>query len=158
MTFIGAFVLMFTVNVELALITAAFVPATAWLTSRYGGRMTRTWQTLFGRVGDFNARIEANVGGIRVVQAFANEDHERRLFAEDNHRYRRTKLDAYRIMAASTSLSYLSMRLTQMIVMVAGTYFVLTGALSNGGFVGFLLLVGVFFRPRSEGTRLNSSH
>ena len=43
--------------------------------------MTRNWQALFGRVGDFNARIEENVGGIRVVQAFANEDHERRLFA-----------------------------------------------------------------------------
>ena len=28
-------------------------------------------RTLFGRVGDFNARIEENVGGIRVVQAFA---------------------------------------------------------------------------------------
>ena len=46
--------------------------------------MTRNWQALFGRVGDFNARIEENVGGIRVVQAFANEDHERRLFADDN--------------------------------------------------------------------------
>jgi ATP-binding cassette subfamily B protein len=31
----------------------------------------------YGRVGDFNARIEENVGGMRVVQAFANEDHER---------------------------------------------------------------------------------
>src|SRR5438046_2598205 len=50
-------------------------------------------------------------------------------------------------MAASTSLSYLSMRLTQMVVMIAGAYFVLTGQLSEGGFVGFLLLVGVFFRP-----------
>jgi ATP-binding cassette subfamily B protein len=39
------------------------------------------------------------------------------------------------------------MRLIQMIVMVAGSYFVLTGELSSGGFVGFLLLVGVFFRP-----------
>ena len=39
------------------------------------------------------------------------------------------------------------MRATQMIVMVAGTWFVLHGALSPGGFVGFLLLVGVFFRP-----------
>ncbi|HET8728077.1 MAG TPA: ABC transporter ATP-binding protein [Alphaproteobacteria bacterium] len=147
MTFLGAFALMLMVNTELALITAAIVPMTAWLTSRYGGRMTQTWQSLFGRVGDFNARIEANVGGIRVVQAFANEDHERRLFAEENQRYRRTKLDAYRIMAASTSLSYLSMRLTQMIVMIAGTYFVLAGELTNGGFIGFLLLVGVFFRP-----------
>lgn len=147
MTLIGAFALMFMVSVELALITACVVPLTGWLTSRYGGRMTQNWQQLFGRVGSFNARIEENVGGIRVVQAFANEDHERRLFASDNQKYRETKLNAYRIMAATTSLSYLSMRLTQMVVMVAGSYFVISGALSQGGFVGFLLLVTVFFRP-----------
>ncbi|WP_162820298.1 ABC transporter ATP-binding protein [Microvirga calopogonii] len=147
MTLVGAFILMFTVNVQLAVITALVVPLTAWLTTRYGGRMTRNWQALYGKVGDFNARIEENVGGIRVVQAFANEDHERRLFAVDNQGYRRTKLEAYRIMAASTSLSYLSMRLIQMVVMVAGSYLVIKGDLSAGGFVGFLLLVGVFFRP-----------
>jgi len=147
MTLFGAFALMFSVNVKLALITALVVPLTAWLTTRYGGRMTRNWQALYGRVGDFNARIEENVGGIRVVQAFANEDHERRLFAVDNQSYRRTKLEAYKIMAASTSLSYLSMRLIQMVVMVAGSYLVLKGELTAGGFVGFLLLVGVFFRP-----------
>jgi ATP-binding cassette subfamily B protein len=147
MTLIGAFILMFSVNVKLAMITALVVPLTAWLTTRYGGRMTRNWQALYGKVGDFNARIEENVGGIRVVQAFANEDHERRLFAVDNQGYRKTKLEAYRIMAASTSLSYLSMRLIQMVVMVAGSYLVLAGELSAGGFVGFLLLVGVFFRP-----------
>ena len=32
-------------------------------------------------------------------------------------------------------------------MLVAGTYFVIRGELTNGGFVGFLLLVGVFFRP-----------
>jgi ATP-binding cassette subfamily B protein len=147
MTFIGAFALMFTVNVKLALITAAIVPVVAWVTSRYGARMTRNWQALYGRVGDFNVRIEENVGGMRVVQAFANEDHERSLFARDNANYRRTKLDAYKIMAASTSLSYMSMRLIQLVVMIAGSYLVLTGELTNGGFVGFLLLVNVFFRP-----------
>ncbi len=138
---------MFTVNAKLALLTTLVVPATAMLASRYGTRMTHSFRTLFGRVGQFNVRIEENVGGMRVVQAFANEDHERQLFAEDNHRYRQTKLEAYRIMAASTSLSYLSMRLTQIIVMIAGTYFVLHGELSNGGFISFLLLIGVFFRP-----------
>ena len=147
MTFLGAFILMFVVNPQLALITAILVPIIAWLSSKYGRQMTRTWGALFGRVGEFNARIEENVGGIRVVQAFANEDHERQLFARDNARYRDTKLQAYRLMSASMSLSYLSMRLTQLVVMVAGTYFVLEGELTNGGFVGFLLLVGVFFRP-----------
>jgi ATP-binding cassette subfamily B protein len=147
MTLAGAFALMVAVNPQLALITAIIVPITGFVTSRYGGRMTRTWRNLFGRVGDFNARIESNVGGMRVVQAFANEDHERRLFAIDNAQYRATKLEAYKTMAASMSLSYMSMRLTQLVVMVAGTYYVLQGQLSNGGFVGFLLLVNVFFRP-----------
>ncbi|WP_454857488.1 ABC transporter ATP-binding protein [Rhizobium binxianense] len=147
MTFIGALILMVTVNWQLATITAVIVPLTAWVTSRYGARMTRNSRALFGRVGDFNARIEESVGGVRVVQAFGNEDHERTLFEKDNQNYRRTKLEAYRIMAGSTSLSYMSMRLTQMVVMIAGSYFVLAGELTAGGFIGFLLLVTVFFRP-----------
>ncbi|MCQ1838277.1 ABC transporter ATP-binding protein [Neorhizobium galegae] len=147
MTFAGALALMFSVNPQLALITAFVVPLTAWVTSHFGGRMTDNFRRLFQRVGDFNARIEENVGGIRVVQAFANEQHERTLFEQDNQNYRRVKLDAYKLMAASSSLSYMSMRLTQMVVMIAGAYFVLSGELTAGGFIGFLLLVGVFFRP-----------
>ena len=147
MTFLGAFALMLWVNMPLALMTAVIVPLTSWISTHYGSRMTRTWRAIYGRVGAFNARIEENVGGIRVVQAFANEDHERALFARDNTGYRDTKLQAYRIMAASLSISYLGMRLTQMVVMVAGAYFVIRGELTAGGFVGFLLLVGVFFRP-----------
>ncbi len=150
MTFLGAFVLMFTVNHQLAVLTGVLVPIIAWVSSRYGRKITRTWGALFARAGDFNARIEENVGGMRVVQAFANEDHERQLFARDNARYRATKLDAYRLLTASTSLSYLSMRLTQLVVMIAGSYFVLHGGLTAGGFVGFLLLVGVFFRPMEK--------
>ncbi len=147
MTLIGAFLLMFAVNWKLALIAFIIVPFMAWVTSRYGARMTRNWRALYGRVGDFNVRIEENVGGMRVVQAFANEEHERKLFARDNAGYRSTKLEAYKLMAASTSLSYMSMRLIQLVVMVAGAYFVLQGELTAGGFVGFLLLVNVFFRP-----------
>jgi ATP-binding cassette subfamily B protein len=147
MTFAGALSLMVSVNWQLALITAIVVPLTAWLTSHFGSRMTQNFRRLFERVGDFNTRIEENVGGIRVVQAFANENYERALFEKDNQSYRRVKLDAYKLMAASTSLNYMSMRLTQMVVMIAGAYFVLSGNLTTGGFIGFLLLVGVFFRP-----------
>ncbi|WP_283194575.1 ABC transporter ATP-binding protein [Rhizobium sp. AN80A] len=147
MTLAGAFILMWWVHPPLAIVTALIVPLAAVVTTRYGGRMTRTWHALYGRVADFNARIEETVGGIRVVQAFANEDHERRLFAVNNAGYLSTKLDAYWAMAASTSLSYLSMRLVQVVVMLVGAWYVTRGELSTGGFVGFLLLVGVFFRP-----------
>ncbi|PZU19039.1 MAG: multidrug ABC transporter ATP-binding protein [Shinella sp.] len=147
MTLIGAFLLMLNVHAPLALLTAVIVPVTAWVTTHYGTRMTATWHALYGRVADFNTRIEENVGGIRVVQSFTNEDYERHLFAESNESYRATKLAAYKVMAASMSLSYLSMRFVQVVVMLAGAWFVIHDGLSAGGFVGFLLLVNVFFRP-----------
>ena len=147
MTLIGALALMLWVHVPLALVTAILVPVTAILTTVYGQRMTQTWHALYGRVAEFNARVEENVGGIRVVQAFANEDHERALFAQNNQNYLSTKLQAYRVMAASMSLSYLSMRFVQVVVMLAGAWFVVRGDLTAGGFVGFLLLLNVFFSP-----------
>jgi ATP-binding cassette subfamily B protein len=147
MTFLGALFLMFTLHTKLALLTALVVPPVAWISSRYGAALAKNWRTLFSQVGNFNARIEETVGGIRVVQAFANEEHERRLFAKDNQSYRATKLDAYRLMAMSRVLTYLSMRMVQVLVMIAGAYFVVRGELTIGSFMGFLLLVNVFFRP-----------
>ena len=45
MTFIGAFILMFTVNPHLALLTTIIVPASALVAGRYGGRMTGSFRT-----------------------------------------------------------------------------------------------------------------
>jgi len=158
MTFIGAFILMATVHLQLALMTIIIVPFMAWLVGRYGAQMTETWRRLFGQVGNFNARVAESIGGIRVVKAFANERHEEKLFATDNANYRTTKLRAYRIMTASITLSYLSTRLVQLVVMIAGTWYVVNGTLSYGGFVGFLLLVEVFFRPVDKITSVMESY
>lgn len=147
MTFIGAFCLMLWINPYLAVLTALIVPLTVWVVSHFGGRMTAVWRSIFSRLGQFNVRLEEALGGIRLVQAFANEDHERRLFAQDNDSYRTAKLEGYRVMAASQALNYMGMRFVQVVVMVVGAGFVLSGELTAGGFVGFLLLVIVFFRP-----------
>ncbi|RAI00542.1 multidrug ABC transporter ATP-binding protein [Acuticoccus sediminis] len=154
MTFFGAFLLMLTINAELALIVGAIVPVIGWLTMWVGTRMTTNFRALFRRVGAFNARLEENIGGMRVVQAFANEAHETALFAEDNARYRTTKLQAYRLMAANSALSYLGLRLIQLVVMVTGTWFVLKGELTAGGFVSFLLLITIFFGPIEKINRI----
>ena len=91
MTLMGVLFLMFWVNPQLAVVTAFIVPLGAWVSLYYGGKMTITWRRIFSGVGDFNARIEETVGGIRVVKAFANEEHERSLFAQDNENYHGTK-------------------------------------------------------------------
>ena len=147
MTLVGAFTLMLLVHWPLALITAFVLPIVVGVGARYGSAMEANWRAQFARVGAFNARLEENIGGIRAVKAFANEEHERRLFAADNHRYKDAKLEAYRIMAGALTMNYLGMRFAQIVVMLAGTCFVVGGGLTIGGFVGFLLLLGVFYRP-----------
>jgi ATP-binding cassette subfamily B protein len=147
MTLIGAFAVMFSIEPKLAMIAATIVPLAGIVTIVFGARMATTWGEIFAKIGDFNARIENNISGMRVVQAFTNEDFEQQLFARNNAAYRTTKLQAYKALTASMTLNYLTMRLTQLIVLVAGSWFVLHQDLSNGEFVSFLLLVNVFFQP-----------
>jgi ATP-binding cassette subfamily B protein len=147
MTLIGAFILMGTINWRLTGLTFLVIPVIVWAAMYFSGKMTKTYRQLFGNVAQFNARVEDAVGGIRVVKAFANEEHEKSLFAVDNLNYRATKLMAYNIMARSMSISYMLMRFVSLFVMICGTWFVIRGELSYGEFVAFLLLTNVFFRP-----------
>lgn len=147
MTLVGAFVLMADINLKLAIITFIIVPIMAWVIIYFGRNMTSTYRQLFGNVGSFNARIEDNVGGIRVVQSFANEQHEQELFAADNQMFRTTKLLAYKIMAKSLSVSYMMTRLITILVMICGAWFFINDELQIGEFVAFILLSNIFFRP-----------
>ncbi|BBI34197.1 ABC transporter ATP-binding protein [Cohnella abietis] len=147
MTLAGSFALMAHINLELALLTFIIIPIMTWLIIVFGGKMTTTYRRLFGDVGNFNARIEENVGGIRVVQSFANEEHEKKLFAKDNKSFRETKLLAYKTMAKSISVSYMMMRLITVFVMICGAWFFIQGKLELGEFMAFLLLSNIFFRP-----------
>ncbi|RUS48279.1 ABC transporter ATP-binding protein [Cohnella sp. AR92] len=147
MTLIGAFLLMAEIHMDLAVITFIAVPIMILLAVFFNGKMTKAIHRMFADMADFNARVEDNVGGIRVVQAFANEEHEKKLFAENNQRYRFAKLAAYKIMGKSLSISYLLMRLVSLLVMIFGAWYVIEGQLKYGEFVAYLLLVNVLFRP-----------
>lgn len=147
MTLAGSFALMLSINWQLALLTFIIVPAILWVVVHFNQKMTKAIHQLFRDIGDFNARIEDSVGGIRVVKAFSNEAHEEAQFAVNNGRFRLTKLASYKLIARNGSISYVMMRFVTVFVMVCGTWFVIRGRLSYGEFVSFLLLTNVFFRP-----------
>jgi ATP-binding cassette subfamily B protein len=95
MTLLGAFVIMLLVHWKLALLTFIAVPILIWVAIVCNQRMTKAIRKMFSDIADYNARVEDNFGGIRVVQAFANEEHEKRLFAASNLNFRRSKLAGY---------------------------------------------------------------
>ncbi|MFC8060878.1 ABC transporter ATP-binding protein, partial [Bacillus velezensis] len=147
MTILGAFGVMLFINWQLALLTFIIMPVVIWLALYFNKKMTSAFTKLNKDVGDFSARVENNIGGIRLVQAFSNEAFETHRFDVNNQRFRKTKLTSYKIMAKNGSISYMLTRFVTLFVLLCGTWFVIRGSLSYGEFVAFVLLTNVLFRP-----------
>ncbi|HEY2122278.1 MAG TPA: ABC transporter ATP-binding protein, partial [Chthoniobacterales bacterium] len=147
MTLLGSFTIMLFVHWKLAILTFVAVPVLIWLAIICNQRMANAIRKMFSDIADYNARVEDNFGGIRVVQAFTNEEHEKRLFAASNMNFRLSKLSAYRIMSWSVSLSYFLMRLMTLFILVCGAWYIFHDNLTTGEFFAFLLLTNVLFRP-----------
>ncbi len=147
MTLVGAFGIMLYIHPMLAIMTFIIVPIIIWLVLYFNGRMTKAANRLFSDMADFNARVEDTVGGIRVVQAFANEKHEGKLFKGNNLRFREAKLISYKIIGMNASVSYMLMRIVSLFVLIAGAYYVITDGMSYADFLTFILLTNIFFKP-----------
>ncbi|MFK4473020.1 ATP-binding cassette subfamily B protein [Paenibacillus sp. RC73] len=147
MTLGGAFGIMLGINWKLAVLTFIIVPLMIYLSLYFSRKMNAAFHRMFSDIADYNARIENNVSGIRVVQAFSNEEHEMERFAENNGRFRKTKLIAYRIMAWNSSISFVLMKLVSLFVLVCGTWFVIEGQMTYGEFIAFVMLSNVFLAP-----------
>ncbi|WP_041123710.1 ABC transporter ATP-binding protein [Jeotgalibacillus alimentarius] len=147
MTFFGAFWIMLTINVELALVAIIVVPFLIWLITYANIKMNTAWKAMYGNIAEVNARVEDSVSGARVVQSFTNEKHEIKRFTADNRHYRESKVGAYKVMAFSLSGMYIMTRLIVLVVLVFGAYLSLNNELSYGELVAFVLYINVLFKP-----------
>lgn len=147
MTLGGVFAIMLSINWQLAILTFVIVPLMIYLSLYFGRKMSVAFNRMFADIADYNARVENNVSGIRVVQAFANEKHEVSRFTESNNRFRLTKLVAYKIMAWNSSFSFILMKCVSLFVLVCGTWFVIQDRMTYGEFIAFVMLSNVFLGP-----------
>lgn len=147
MTFIGAFGIMLTINVKLALITVCLLPFLILIMIFGNLKMNKAWKNMYSEVADVNARVEDSVSGARVVQSFTNEDYEISRFKNNNKKFRAAKLGGYKVMSFSLSGIYIMTRLMTLAVLIVGAWFVYHDQLSYGAMVGFILYVNVLFKP-----------
>lgn len=147
MTFVGAFAIMLNINFHLGIIILLIVPILIVLITYSNVKMGEAWQNMYSDVADINARIEDAVSGARVVKSFTNEEHEMDEFNKNNHKFRRSKLKAYRVMATVHSSIYMMMRYVTLGVLIYGSWLVYQGNMSYGGLVAFILFMNVLFKP-----------
>jgi ATP-binding cassette subfamily B protein len=76
LTIILASIAMFLVDPRLAAVSLIPVPIVVFVAARYGRHSRPALQELQQRIAELTADVEENIGGVRVVKAFAREDRQ----------------------------------------------------------------------------------
>ena len=147
LNFLGAFVIMLTVNVKLALIVFFFLPVIVVYVAYFNQRMRTARRIYHERIGDINAQVEDTLAGIRVVKSFTNEEVESRKFAYANDRFVDSRRDVYRNEAYFSAGMTASTQLLVIAVIVFGSIAILDISLDLPDLITFLLYVGILVEP-----------
>ncbi len=144
-----ALIMIFTVNVKLALLMMAVLPFTAITTYLQAREVKPAFQRNRDCFSSLNAFVQENVSGNRVVKAFAKEDYEIEKFNKENDAFRASQLDASKIWMKYVPVFEMLSNLLTIILMVYGGYMVIRGEISLGNMVtvnGYLWMLTVPLR------------
>ena len=145
--FIGAFIILLSINVKLTLIVFAFLPVMFIFASYFNKKMNIAFTNNKRKIGDINARIEDNLSGIRVVQSFANEEKEKDKFAYNNNQYVLSKKNSYFYMAGFHSGLGAFISLITVVVVIFGAMLIAKEQLTTPDIIAFLLYIGNLTDP-----------
>ena len=146
-TLIGSFTLMMTIRWELALLLLILMPVIVWLTIRARRNMSKASLKVREETAGINADIESSISGVRVAQAFTNEQYEIERFTSGNYKYRDAKGLYYRAMASFSSSMGFMTAILQVVVIGVGGYFVSQGRMNLVDLIAFNLYVASFVTP-----------
>jgi ATP-binding cassette, subfamily B, multidrug efflux pump len=151
---VGIVVVMLSMDLKLALLTFTVLPLMFFATYLFAGRARQAFRDTRSKVAAVIGDLAEDISGMRVIQAFAQEDTSQRRFRQVNVDNR----DAY-IKAMSLSfiflpaIEFLSI-LSTGIVLWFGGQMVVEGGVTIGIMVAFLSYVTRFFQPIQELSRL----
>lgn len=145
--FVGAFLILITINVPLTLIVFLFMPAMGLYAYYFNKRMNIALRTSKDRIGDINAQVEDSLAGIQVVKSFTNEAIERRKFAYENNRFVSSRSDGYRSEAYFDNGLIAFTQIITIIVVVFGGVAIVNASLDLADLLTYLLVIGILVEP-----------
>ena len=123
----GSFVVMFALNVRLALWTLLPVPFILVFAGAFQKRIHAVWRGNRKEAAAFAAHVENAVQGIREVKSFTCEDSERAAFARVNDRFRLSFERMSRLYAPLNSLTQLMIEGYSLLYIALGAWMAARG-------------------------------
>lgn len=144
---VGSFIFLFLINWRLALPMAFLVLCMLIFSIRQNGRMQETFMENRRKIGDVNSSLQDTLGGIRVVQSFANEDIEREKFKKSNHAFLISKKNNYSCMGSFMGWNLFFQGMMYLVTLVFGGYLIAHGLMEVGDLAMYALYIGIFISP-----------
>ena len=119
----------------------------AYFCVKQNKRMRATFRENRRKIGDINATLKDSLSGIRVVQAFANEDVERAKFKKGNEAFLHSKDDNYHAMGSFKATNTFFQGLMYALTIIVGGFLIANGRMSIGDMAMVALYIGVFVSP-----------
>jgi ATP-binding cassette subfamily B protein len=146
LTIVIAATVMIVLDPWLAAISLAPMPFVIWVSFRYGRRNRPATQEVQQRIAELTAEAEENIGGVRVVKAFAQEERQLRRFERATQRVFDQSMVSTKLRAFYSPFIGFLPQLGLAALLFVGGKQVIDGQLSEGDFVAFygyvLLLTG----------------
>ncbi len=153
---VGAYMLL-SIDLVLGLIALSFVPFVAWRSAVTRLRLRATWLELQEKLAVVTRVMEENLGGIRVVRAFAAQLHEMMKFDRASADALHLSHERTSIRVSNTSAMNFSFFLSMGLVLWVGGKQVTTGEISVGTLTSFLTFMTILQMPvRQLGLLVNS--
>ena len=133
--FIFALVMIFMVNVKLALCMMAVLPFCLFTTYLQSKHVKPRFHECRQSFSSLNAFVQENISGNRVVKAFAKEEYEKEKFEKENDKYRAAELGAASIWCRFVPIFELLSNLLMVILILYGGYQVICGEMTLGNLV-----------------------
>ena len=133
-----ATVLMFAMNVPLALFAFAFVPVIVLYSMLFYGRIAKKFHKADVAEGVLMVRVQENLTGMRVVKAFGREQFELEKFHEKNNAFAKAWIDLGYLMGAYWGIGDIVTGFQTMGVVVFGTYLTVQGNMTLGALIAFI--------------------
>jgi ABC-type multidrug transport system fused ATPase/permease subunit len=151
---VGIIIVMLTMNPRLALLTFLVLPPMALVTNWFTRRAKLAYRETRTRIAAVIGTLAENIAGMRVIQAFAQEDASLARFGAVNDANREANVRAASITFTFTpTVEFLSMVATATVLWFGGLS-VARGELTLGIVVAFLAYVSRFFDPIQELSQL----
>ncbi|WP_309086485.1 ABC transporter ATP-binding protein [Chelativorans sp.] len=153
---IGAYLLIST-DLVLGLLALSFVPFVAWRSSVTQLKLRATWLDLQERLSVLSRVMEENLGGIRVVRAFASQAYEMLKFDRASKNALGLAHERVDIRVRNTSAMTFSFFFAMGLVLLFGGNKVIAGEISVGRLTTFLTFMTILQMPvRQIGLMVNS--